>query len=104
MFALIRSGRPNILFSAKLCNPAQSNFLSCTICLQNHAQFQLFFLHPVRSPDMDKLISHQKVTSNTLYHLRNSEILLSLECVTTEIIISLKEDSLILVNESSERC
>ena len=42
----------------------------------------------------DMLISRQKATSKTLFfHLRNSYMLISWECVTTEMLISLKEDS-----------
>ena len=54
MFALIRSGRLNILFGAKLRNPAQYSVQSIFCPTQFASKITHnfnFFLHSVRSPD-----------------------------------------------------
>ena len=61
MFALIRSGRPNILFCAKLRKPAQysaqSIFCPAQFAFKITHNFN-FFPHPGRSPALRKRGGH----------------------------------------------
>ena len=47
-------------------------------------------------------ILHQKATSKTVFFLINTDMLISQEYMTTETLISFKEDRKMLAHESSE--
>ena len=68
MFALIRSGTPNILFGAKLRNPteypAQSSFCHAQFASKIPHNFLTFFPHPVGSPDYGPIMIALHVIEN----------------------------------------